>query len=108
MDLSYMFEMKGESQKLSTAIMQTELDAGKGCNYSNYHIGDCPEREIGINTALTFRDQRMNLIPSLQHHLENKSLCWGRRQRLSSSGQMLLYQLIWCFPYIIHESEMSL
>lgn len=33
MDLSYLFEMKGESQKLSTAIMQTELDAGKECNY---------------------------------------------------------------------------
>lgn len=80
----------------------------KRMQLQNYHIGDCPEREIGINTALTFRDQRMNLIPSLQHHLENKSLCWGRRQRLSSSGQMLLYQLIWCFPYIIHESEMSL
>lgn len=103
-DLSYLCEMEGEAQKFSTAIMQTEPGAGKGRN-NNYHS---PEREIGINPALKFRDQRMYLIPSLQHHLENKYWCWGIRQWFSSSGQRLLYQIMWCFPYIIPESEMSL
>lgn len=75
MDLSYLCEMEGEAQKLLDCHhADVELRAEKGCN-NNYHIGDSLEREIRINTAVKFRDWRMYLVRSLQHHLENKSWC---------------------------------